>query len=48
MYCHKCKIKMKEEGRSFHKKRKWVCPVCGRAKLQVVPARRKQVAGKRT
>jgi transposase-like protein len=30
MYCRRCKVKMKEEGRSFHKQRKWICPKCGR------------------
>ena len=34
MFCSRCKIKMKEQKRSFHKKRKWVCPRCGRAKMQ--------------
>ncbi len=34
MMCKFCKVKMKEEKRSFHKKRKWICPVCHRAKMQ--------------
>jgi len=34
MHCPRCKVKMREEKRSFHKKRKWVCPRCGRAKMQ--------------
>ncbi len=25
---------MKEEPRSFHKKRKWICPKCGKARMQ--------------
>lgn len=25
---------MREERRSFHKKRKWICPKCGRARMQ--------------
>lgn len=35
MYCKRCKIKMRERKRSYHKKRKWVCPRCGRARMQV-------------
>lgn len=34
MHCRKCKVKMREERRSFHKQRKWICPVCGRARMQ--------------
>jgi len=34
MYCRRCKVKMREQKRSFHKKRKWICPACGRAKMQ--------------
>ena len=34
MHCKKCKIKMKEERRSFHKKRKWICPQCGKVRMQ--------------
>jgi len=40
MFCPRCKVKMREEKRSFHKKRKWVCPRCGRAAMQV-PKERK-------
>ena len=25
---------MKEEKRSFHKQRKWICPKCGRVRMQ--------------
>jgi hypothetical protein len=25
---------MREMLRSYHKKRKWVCPLCGRARMQ--------------
>jgi rubrerythrin len=25
---------MREEKRSFHKKRKWICPVCGTVRMQ--------------
>lgn len=25
---------MEEQKRSFHKHRKWICPVCGRARMQ--------------
>ncbi len=34
MLCRKCKIGMKEQGRSFHKQRKWICPKCGKVKFQ--------------
>lgn len=34
MKCKRCKSPMREERRSFHKQRKWVCPKCGRAKMQ--------------
>ena len=34
MYCPKCRQKMKEETRTFHKQRKWVCPKCGKVRLQ--------------
>lgn len=36
MKCPKCKIEMKELKRSFHKKRKWVCPRCGKVRFQIV------------
>lgn len=34
MFCRRCKVKMKEQRRSFHKKRKWICPLCKRARMQ--------------
>ena len=34
MFCPKCRVKMKEESRSFHKQRKWICPKCGKARMQ--------------
>jgi hypothetical protein len=43
LYCKRCKVKMKVEKRSFHKKRKWICPRCGRARMEAVkPDRRKK------
>lgn len=30
---------MKEEKRSFHKQRKWVCPRCGRVRFQQLKGR---------
>jgi len=36
MICSKCKTAMKEERRSFHKRRKWVCPKCGAVKFQEI------------
>ena len=32
--CPKCRIAMKEEKRSFHKQRKWICPKCGKVRFQ--------------
>ncbi|MGB7063134.1 MAG: hypothetical protein WBF13_12370 [Candidatus Zixiibacteriota bacterium] len=43
MHCPRCKTKMKEEKRAFHKQRKWVCPECGRTRFQIV----KKTKGKR-
>jgi len=37
MYCDRCKAKMKEEKRTFHKQRKWVCPRCHRVRMQRMP-----------
>ena len=37
MYCKTCQVKMREERRSFHKRRKWICPLCGKAKMQNTP-----------
>ena len=34
MHCKTCRVKMREEKRTFHKKRKWICPVCGKARMQ--------------
>jgi transposase-like protein len=34
MICPHCKKAMKEEKRSFHKKRKWICPFCGTVRMQ--------------
>ena len=34
MYCDRCKTKMREMRRSHHKQRKWVCPKCGRVRMQ--------------
>jgi Zn finger protein HypA/HybF involved in hydrogenase expression len=39
MYCKRCRVKMREEKRSFHKKRKWICPKCGRARMQMVASK---------
>jgi transposase len=40
MICSRCKTPMKEEKRSFHKKRKWVCPRCGKVRMQQQKRRR--------
>ncbi len=36
MICRRCKIKMKEEKRSFHKQRKWICPKCASVRFQQI------------
>ena len=36
MICKKCGIHMVEQKRTYHKKRKWVCPRCGRARMQTL------------
>ncbi|RKX18623.1 MAG: hypothetical protein DRP26_04885 [Candidatus Zixiibacteriota bacterium] len=34
MICRKCHKPMKVLKRTFHKKRKWVCPNCGAVRFQ--------------
>lgn len=34
MICRKCRIKMTEQKRTFHKQRKWICPRCGAVRFQ--------------
>jgi len=36
MHCRRCKIKMREIKRAFHKQRKWICPRCGKVRFQKV------------
>ncbi len=36
MFCPRCKTPMKEKKRTFHKKRKWVCPNCGKVVMQTL------------
>jgi predicted RNA-binding Zn-ribbon protein involved in translation (DUF1610 family) len=46
MVCQRCKVEMKILRRTYHKQRKWVCPKCGRAKLErTVPVRRLKSRG---
>jgi predicted RNA-binding Zn-ribbon protein involved in translation (DUF1610 family) len=33
MFCRKCKVKMREQAHVAHKKRKFLCPQCGRARM---------------
>ncbi len=33
MFCRKCKVKMREMPHSAHKKRKFICPQCGGARM---------------
>ena len=42
MKCSRCKSAMKEMKRSFHKRRKWVCPKCGRIRFQEMKQRTKK------
>lgn len=34
MMCPRCKKPMREKKRIFHKRRKWVCPRCGKVVMQ--------------
>ena len=34
MRCKRCRTPMRESPAVHHKKRKWVCPKCGRARMQ--------------
>jgi transposase len=40
MICPRCRTPMKEEKRSYHKQRKWVCPKCGKVRMQQPKFRR--------
>jgi transposase-like protein len=42
MKCPRCKSAMKELKRSFHKKRKWICPECGCIRFQEVKPKSKK------
>jgi len=33
MYCRRCKVRMREQAHVAHKKRKFVCPHCGGARM---------------
>lgn len=33
MFCRRCKVKMREQAHVAHKKRKFVCPQCGAARM---------------
>jgi len=39
MICKHCKVKMEEKKRTYHKKRKWICPKCGRARMQIAKSK---------
>ena len=34
MYCKRCRVKMRLSPSVHHKKRKWICPRCGRARME--------------
>ena len=39
MLCPRCKVKMRVSPAVHHKRRKWICPRCGRAKMESKAAR---------
>ncbi|MGE0430944.1 MAG: hypothetical protein AB7K09_22240 [Planctomycetota bacterium] len=42
MYCRRChNVKMEEERGTHHKKKKWRCPKCGRARMEAVTHKRR-------
>lgn len=45
MTCARCRLAMRELKRSFHKQRKWVCPRCGRVRMQAVVKPRRAARG---
>ncbi|MCK4428200.1 MAG: hypothetical protein KAW16_06950, partial [candidate division Zixibacteria bacterium] len=46
MYCPRCKTRMKESKRPFHKQRKWICPKCGKVRFQVIKKQTETCLGK--
>ncbi|MHC5057851.1 MAG: hypothetical protein ACYTKD_24550 [Planctomycetota bacterium] len=36
MHCKRCRVKMRLSPTVHHRKRKWICPKCGRARMQGV------------
>lgn len=36
MTCPRCRTKMIEQKRSYHKRRKWICPKCGKVRFQEI------------
>ncbi|MEQ8171741.1 MAG: hypothetical protein ABRQ38_22815 [Candidatus Eremiobacterota bacterium] len=47
MTCPECKVKMVEQKRPFHKKRKWICPVCKKVRMETVKKTRKNLYNKK-
>jgi len=45
--CPKCKVKMVEQKRPFHKKRKWICPRCKKVRMETVKKIRKNSCNKK-
>ena len=44
MICPRCKTPMRESKRTYHKKRKWICPNCGKVRMQKsVPRRDRKI-----
>jgi transposase-like protein len=40
LICPRCRIPMREEKRSYHKQRKWICPACGKVRMQQIRKQR--------
>jgi transposase-like protein len=40
--CPVCGKGMRELRRTYHKKRKWVCPECGRVRMQKTKGKEKE------
>ena len=45
MHCPHCRVKMTEQGRVFHGQRKWICPRCGKARMQAAKGRKPRPCG---
>lgn len=41
MYCPRCNNKMKETKGTHHKKKKWLCPNCGKIRFTILRKKEK-------